>query len=586
MNRRGNAIFRRLSLRSQLLLATSTLSIIASLIVGISSFVLQSDALRKQAAELISYRTEQAALNLEHLLDGIYNNTLLLASDTRVQAYLLSSDETSPEAIALLDEVYSLLSYTNSLQYNLAYSYIIKEDTGRVLYLGPSRAQRDLQFDSALDAVSERSKENYYNLAGPYVNPVSGDGAYAFAMYQAIHDIYQVDSRIGVLCLALPEARISSEFSATDNVDLSLCVVDAAGTIISHVDREMILTNLNVAADLEDDVSIVDNTLVVRKQIRNTGWYVVGTMPMGSVLSDKTSLILLVGGMVILTILLCSSVSALLVKEFTKPFNVLRQHLEKVSGGDFTSRIDLDGYGQEYSLIAQGFNTMSERIGLLMEEARRASIMLKDSELRALKAQINPHFLYNTLDSIHWMAAINGEKEISTMVMALANFYRVCLGNAREIIPLSEELKHVTSYLTIQRIRYSDVLESEIEVSEEDLKLQVPSMVLQPLVENAIYHGLKGMDHRGMVRLRIYRAQDNLYIDVEDDGRGMDEDALSRLNASLYNMDTSIEAHGVMNVHRRILLLCGEEYGLLYAKNTKGGIIVRIRLPIKEEGAV
>jgi two-component system sensor histidine kinase YesM len=168
------------------------------------------------------------------------------------------------------------------------------------------------------------------------------------------------------------------------------------------------------------------------------------------------------------------------------------------------------------------------------------------------------------------------------MVKALADFYRICLGSAHERIRLGDELKHASSYLTIQKIRYSDVVESRVEAVPEDMVLMVPSMLLQPLIENAIYHGLKGRTHRGTIVIREYMQRDDLFLEVRDDGRGMCEEDVESLNRSLDAGDR--DSHGVGNVHRRVKLICGPEYGLKYSKNADGGLCVTIHLPVVTAG--
>ena len=172
---------------------------------------------------------------------------------------------------------------------------------------------------------------------------------------------------------------------------------------------------------------------------------------------------------------------------------------------------------------------------------------------------------------------MNGQEQISTMVKALADFYRICLGSAHERIRLGDEMRHASSYLTIQKIRYSDVVESFIESSPEDMALMVPSMILQPLIENAIYHGLKGGSHLGTIIIREFREEGHLFIEVRDDGRGMRDEEIEALNASLRAGER--DNHGVGNVHRRIELICGPEYGLSYAKNADGGLCAVVHLP-------
>ncbi len=575
----GKKGWRRLTLRSQLILVTSLLSAVAAICSGVLCYQLQRHALYERAGELIAGRAEQASQNIANYFEDLRESALFLAADDRVQSYLLAGDdrdEWDAKTTALLDSAYSALNNTVSLRGDLAYAYIIKEKNGKLLYIGPPKASLSLN-EGALPGPTDGA-----TLTGPVKNPIANDGSYVFLIWQQIFDIYQVRSRLGSLCFAAPERVLAQSYLlSTGNDALSLSVVDGNGRVVSDPNPERVMQELNWFSKVSSDgTASIGGELVVRAAIQGTDLYVAGAISERALAADSAYIMTLVAFIIVGAIAACVLTSIIMSRRITAPFRTLTERMARVSGGDFESPVDLTAYGGEYVRMADGYNAMIGQIGKLMVSVREKERLLADSELKMLKAQINPHFLYNTLDSIHWLAAMNDQQEISTMVKALADFYRICLGSAHERIKLGDELKHASSYLTIQKIRYSDVVESHVEASPEDMALMVPSMILQPLIENAIYHGLKGGGYRGTIAIREYREGGDLYLEVKDDGRGMSEDDIEAMNRSLLLGER--DSHGVGNVHRRIELICGPEYGLKYMKNADGGLCVIVHLPATE----
>ena len=213
----------------------------------------------------------------------------------------------------------------------------------------------------------------------------------------------------------------------------------------------------------------------------------------------------------------------------------------------------------------------------VMEKQIEDQRSLHRAELELLQAQINPHFLYNTLDSIAILAESDRSEDVVNMVTSLSTFFRNSLNKGEDIISLDAECKQVTSYLEIQQIRYSDILRYEINIPEELLDCMVPKLILQPLVENALYHGIK--NRRGMGTITVTGEADgnDLLLKVTDNGAGMDEEQVRILQAGIYeDRHTGL---GLVNVHKRIRLYCGEPYGLFFESQVGKGSIVSIRLP-------
>ena len=232
----------------------------------------------------------------------------------------------------------------------------------------------------------------------------------------------------------------------------------------------------------------------------------------------------------------------------------------------------------ELNTLQQGIDNMAARIDTLVKTQIENQRSLHKAEFELLQAQINPHFLYNTLDSIAILAECDRSEDAVQMVNSLSTFFRVALSKGKDIISIGSEISHVKSYLEIQQIRYSDILQYTIDVPEEILPHLVPKLVLQPLVENALYHGIKNRRGIGHIHITGAIVGEDILLRVEDDGAGMDEEQIAALQSGIYHdRHTGL---GLVNVHKRIRLYCGEGYGLSFARRPEQGTIVTIRLPL------
>lgn len=214
------------------------------------------------------------------------------------------------------------------------------------------------------------------------------------------------------------------------------------------------------------------------------------------------------------------------------------------------------------------------------KQVRAEQRQLRKAEFELLQAQINPHFLYNTLDAIVWSAEAGNQKQVIQMVGSLSDFFRTSLNRGREIVTVREDLQHVCSYLEIQKIRYMDILEYEILVSEELNDYRIPKITLQPLVENALYHGIKNKRGGGKITLQGREDKESFYIEVLDDGIGMSEDRLRTVQRGLAEKaPQESELYGLYNVNERIRLNFGDEYGIKITSEYGKGTMVEVRLP-------
>ncbi len=278
--------------------------------------------------------------------------------------------------------------------------------------------------------------------------------------------------------------------------------------------------------------------------------------------------------------------AAVFSKNITTPISNLSRLMKRAQTGDLSVRFD-NHYKGEIRQLGDAFNAMVDKINELLRLVYTEQQQKREAEMKILREQIKPHFLYNTLDIIQWMAKKYHALDIVEIVMALSNFFRISLSSGKEYIFLKDEFTLIKSYLDVQKFRYEDLFDYEPVCDESLQNCMVPRLILQPLVENALYHGIKESDReKGMIRICARREGDKtLLIVVEDDGAGMDEEECQALNG-LLRMEKRPEgtkAFGVLNVHDRIHLSYGGDYGLYYRPGSAGGTVAEIRLPLGTE---
>ncbi|MCR5097533.1 MAG: sensor histidine kinase [Lachnospiraceae bacterium] len=258
----------------------------------------------------------------------------------------------------------------------------------------------------------------------------------------------------------------------------------------------------------------------------------------------------------------------------------LRRLAEEYGRGNLDARA-YDLGDVEFNVLNQTFNGMADRIGDLIENVRQAEVSSRDLELKLLQAQINPHFLYNTLDNIIWLVEDDRKEDAENIVTYLSQFFRTTLSGGRDFITLKEEFAHIKAYLKIQAFRYRDILSFEMELPEELSEYLIIKMALQPIVENALYHGIKYKRSMGKITVRASDAGENISIVVTDDGIGMEGDELSKLRIAVSeghpNPDDS--GFGMANVSERLRMNYGETYGLFIESEYGKGTTVEILIP-------
>ncbi len=292
----------------------------------------------------------------------------------------------------------------------------------------------------------------------------------------------------------------------------------------------------------------------------------------------------MIGMILIASLMLISALWLLSVKisdSITKPIKEIVENIKIVGSGDFKIR-PIEAFDDEIQTLSFTFDHMVSQISNLMVVSKNEQIKLRQTELKLLQAQINPHFLYNTFDTIIWLAEGHRDQDVVDMVTSLSNFFRTGLSQGEDLITLKEEGLHVRSYLEIQQFRYRDILDYEIEIPDTLDFFTVPKLTLQPLVENALYHGIKNKRGKGLIKVIAEKKEDELILKVSDNGIGMTPEQAAELRKSASEGDTSV-GFGLHNVLERIHLYYGEKYGFDIESQYQVGTTITVNLPLKNE---
>jgi len=329
-----------------------------------------------------------------------------------------------------------------------------------------------------------------------------------------------------------------------------------------------------------------ENNLLLAYRKVNKGDWIIVTESSLSKLNEELNRFRLTFIMITLcTILILSVFSILMAMDIIDPINRLVDGIKKVEEENVHQEIVVDR-SDELGYLSKCFNKMSKEIDILVNRVYKEQLTRKEAELKALQAQINPHFLFNTLESINWMAQLNNVPEIRDMVTSLGAIMEASIGKGNPLIPLRRELKYIDSYILIMKNRYGDRLTYESDIDETVLGCQVPKLLLQPLIENAIYHGIDRMRKKGIIKMTIKKEGEVIYIEVMDNGKGIESEELEILNRKFEEVNDDYllmgrrKGIGLENVNGRIKLFFGQQYGLTMESEYESYTKIKLTIPI------
>lgn len=558
-----------------------TVSIIATtLIVLVVSTISSVTSMKQQSIELLQAQNSTTAENFKSSLDNYKTLAIATVMDTSIQQYLKAVNY-NKEAGGLKNSAFNILASISNMHSDMNFIAVVGKSPDDYIYKGQiaiSAAQfsQVYTFDAQqCKTVQDSSIKMCFNNA--YFN----GSKYTLNIYFPIYDTNRVLGELGLLCMNFTDPSLLQILEYDSSNKLESMVVDTDGMMISARDKDKIGTNVDFIPKMKEKSGTfsMGGRLYIYQKVSDWRFYVVSSVPMMELYKSSIRTIFLMAFILLFLLTISLLVVKRIISKVYRPLDKVMRKMDDVASGSLKTRINVEHMGEDFTKLAVGFNSMMEEILVLMEQVKMEQHQIEQIRFNALQSQIQPHFLYNTLECIHWQAMVDGNGEISTLVKALAKYYRICLSGGHDVIPLKMELEHVRNYLIIQNMRYDDIIGSEFDVEEAASDVMIPKLTLQPLVENSIYHGIKVKEGKtGSLFLKVRKRSSDVLITLADTGTGMSQQQIDEMNQHLSEYDDSF-GYGVRNVNKRIELLYGEEFGLYYLRNESGGVTVEIRLP-------
>jgi|GEM_PF-4809640 two-component system sensor histidine kinase YesM len=580
--------FKNYSIRSQLILFLVVI-ILPSIAIGLMTYKYSVKIMTQVLTENRLIVLSKTAENFNQRITQIQNTAYQIANDNNIRKIVEGNFKNSSLAVkAKYEAEKSILNKTSSYNY-IASIYIvptenilkpptvgsefinpestksyqwnsfIKNKSSKTFWL-PIQLNKDLKFTSKFVITYGKPITGEWLtslILGHVVISVKGDSFNDFISEGDLEDGERV-------CLVDEKNQVyyRTDLEYSDNSDIAAIlnlkkITDYKGNYFSKGENgEMLVTYVNT--------SLRDN------------WRLVSIMPVSSISNKLNGLTGIIFSIVIIFTLISLLLGIYVYRAITRPLNEIVTRMKNIAYGDFSAQ----GYNvdtrNEVEKVHNNFNWMAKRVAQLMERNIQVSTQKRDAELKALQAQINPHFLYNTLDAINWLAMLNKQDDISEMIKNLSRFFRYGLNDGKEIITIEEEIKHVEAFLDIERFRYKNRFKVSLNLDKRLFKHKTLKFILQPFVENAFIHGFKESNGEGSILIQLYSSDNIVFFEVIDDGRGMEPQMIDKV------LKEKSEGYGVVNVNERIKLKYGSEYGVTISSGIGKGTVVTISIPKSE----
>ncbi|HZG85714.1 sensor histidine kinase [Paenibacillus sp.] len=578
------ALYQNLRIKHKVIVLIASVMLLVCL-SGTAVFQYVFDVYDRELYAQASQSLNTSSFGVETELRKMERLSFRIATDPMIQQYLLDvRDEstnydqflTSTELRNRMVELGGFEKYVLSIQLHDIEDFEYR--TGNQAITTPEARMRMIAKEAAEASGGNR-----------WIYPDENDRALSAAREVRSYRNLELD-RIGLLAVRIDLSAIALDYTRGINADGAHFVVMSDGQAILPTETELPFPaeELNRHLTQRSGYDILalggDRYFLTYAKSSYIPWTYIVLMPyeelFRAILTVKNIVLAVFASLFLAAVVF----SVRFAKGITGPIESLNAKMKNVQKGNFTyeeepgeRHFPMDETGQMH----RNFRIMLDRINELINENFKKQLAIKESEFKALQSQINPHFLYNTLESINWSAKISGQRDISTMVESLGYLLRSAISHKNPLIPLKEELEMLRHYVAIQRVRYEERLDFEADVPPELEGCIVPKMTLQPIVENAIHYGVERMIDPCRIRVRADVAEGRIRLVVEDEGPGMTKQALEQWRAG--ELPTRGSGIGLRNIDERIRLMFGEEYGLTLESEYGAGTRVTVTLPLDRE---
>lgn len=573
---------KRTSIRYTIFIYFTVSALVAMLLSGIALYVQMS----RQFTEVIQEESQAVLGQVNRSVDS-YLRTIMKLSDSLYYGVIKNADLSTEEVNSQIT-----LLYDNNKDSIANIALLSKE--GELLEAVPAaRLKTDLDVTKEEWFGNTLERTDNLHFTTPHMQYIFDNNEnqyrWVITLTRAVEITHGKSTDQGILLI---DIRYSSLQQILGNIALGnqgyLYMINSSGDLIYHPKMQLIETgqmseNIVAATGYRDgsyreeyngemrDVSV--------KFVGYTGWKLLSVTPEKGLSLSNLKMRLFVVFVVASFLLALVLINAFISSRITNPIQELEKSVNAIEEGELDTEVYTGG-SYEIRHLGRSIGEMAKRIKTLMQDIVAEHESKRKSEFDTLQSQINPHFLYNTLDIIVWMIENEQKQEAVKVVTALARFFRISLSKGKNIIPVSDELEHVRNYLMIQQMRFKNKFTYVIEAEEDVMGLSCLKLLLQPLVENAIYHGMEFMDGDGEIHVRVYREEDDLWFWISDNGLGMTGEQVEGLLSEKPHVSSRRGSGiGVKNVNERIKLYFGEAYGLAIESEPDEGTVIRIHLP-------
>ncbi|MFB6362757.1 sensor histidine kinase [Paenibacillus elgii] len=579
------------SLRTKIIIYFLIINIIVMSSLGIIYYWKSTQIMQEETAKNIQNTLSRVAIDVVNLTDSIRQVSDSISANPNIREYLrrpVTDDDfqQSMEDFRKINDIIQSFPYKQEVfKIRIFFDTPIFYSSNKMNLLGMEQAASAPWYKD----VNDRNGKIVWTSTYPYKFYHAWQEN-IISCVRVLNDLKQLDKRLGYVSIDLKERDIFKILEATEEVvNGRLFIVNGSGTILSNRDSALIGTSiytmkgfehlsLNEKKFVRADV-MGKNSLVQVKNIESLDMNIVSIIPMESI-SEKNGIIMKFLLQSFALILLVSILLAVLLsKNVTGRVLQLIEYVRRVDIEDDDYELKVE-HNDELSSLMISFNKMVARNRTLIKEVYQEKVSKKEAEMRALQAQINPHFLYNTMDTINWMALKYKARDIMHMTQLLSRFYRLSLNGGRDIVNIEDEIEHIKTYIDIQKNRFEDDIEAYFDICPKLYRYSTIKLLLQPIVENAIFHGIqKKPDQKGVIRIIGFKDDQIIKLRIIDDGAGMDRETVAKLEAGLIEADNHSGSYGLKNITQRIKLYFGEEYGIKIDSEPEKGTCVELFFP-------
>ena len=563
-----------------LLLVTVSILIVTLTVAGVSlTFSIAS--MKEQSVELLQMQNNTVAESFKGSMDSYKEIVLGTIMDDSVQNYCRQVQKNELKT-ADIDAVYSKLENLNNMYESLNFAAIVSSDYKSYYYRGKGSLSVT-QFEEVYPQAYGRSKyAQKGTLKVSYNNDYYKGNRYTLSLYYPLYDTRKVSDARGLLCMNFDDPAVQRMLAVGDS-SAETRVVDTGGMILLSKDKQETGRYVNYIEEMEKGIQIFtkNGNMYVCQKIKNWNYYVVSSISSYKLMESGFHIMVVVILVLIIVLIIVSIIIRALVRKMYQPLNKVVSKMDHVATGSLRTRINVDNMGEDFAKLAIGFNSMMDEIEVLMEQVKLEQHQLEQIRFNALQSQIQPHFLYNTLESIRMKAICNGDKEVGKMLYSLAFLFRSQVkGNL--IVSIDQEIKYCNKYLELFKFRYDEKFKFKIECEEDLYDKGIVKFTLQPLIENYFVHGIRLERDDNELKIYIYKHLEDIVVEVIDNGRGITKEKLDDINRRIRECDHSGKSIGMLNVHERIKIKYGEPYGLTVTSEENKGTNMILKFPLRE----